>query len=483
MCNALGAGLFSPSPASRCVLQHIPDPEHAAESNAEVEITDLDSPPASGEVTAKPARQHRISSLRVRAWMSIALIAAVTLLVVAVLVSVLHLPEATKKTAPSLPINYPVSLSVFEGLCYTSSTTGVVTAIRISDGVFLWHHASGKAGEGSVTVVDGAIYLAPLLPPDSTVSTVTVEALRASDGSPLWSRTLPIDSPVSFQLTVVNKVVYVQSEAARIDALRASDGSPLWHYTSQVPFVSFPSIADGVVYVGTRDGHLSALRASDGIPLWTYHSLNPLQTSPIVADGLIYLSLQNGGMDVLRANTGVLLWRYTSRVPALGLYPQPLVASGVVFVLTQDGHLSALRANNGSTVWSVSLNATDILPSLTMTGGVIYVATFDGSVTALRENSGSVLWRYQGREKGPASITVVQGVPYPAFYATGSGGFNSITALRASDGFVLWRYTPHIPAMQVLPVVTDDLILLALQDGSINALHSTSGSLRWRHVM
>jgi eukaryotic-like serine/threonine-protein kinase len=463
-------------------LQHIPDPEHRAESNAEVEITDLDAPPESGEAPGKPARRHRESKFRVRVWMSVAVIAGVALLVVTVLGSVLHLPEAAKVSAPSLPINYPVSLTVFAGVCYTSSTTGVVTAIRVSDGAFLWHHASGKAGEGSVTVVDGVIYLAPLLPPDSTVSTVTIEALHASDGSLLWFRTLPIDSPVFFQLTAVNTVVYIQSEAARIDALRASDGSSLWHYASQMPFVSFPSMADGVVYVGTRDGHLSALRASDGFPLWTYRSLNPLQTSPVVADGLIYLNMQKGGMDVLRADTGVLLWRYTSRIPTLGLYPQPLVVGGVVYVLTQDGHLSALHASNGSTIWRVALHAIDILPPSIMEGGVIYVETLDGSMDAIAESSGSVLWRYHGIGGGLESLTAGQGVIYLAFPAT--SGFNtigSVTVLRASTGSVLWHYTPRVPAVQL--VVGDDLALIALQDGSIAALHSISGSLRWRHVM
>ncbi len=118
--------------------------------------------------------------------MSIAVIVAIALLVVTVLVSILHQPEVAKKTLPPLPVNYPVSLSVAGGICYASSTTGVVTAMRASDGAVLWHHASGKAGEGSVTVVDGVIYLAPLYPSGSTASTVTIEALRARDGSQLW---------------------------------------------------------------------------------------------------------------------------------------------------------------------------------------------------------------------------------------------------------------------------------------------------------
>jgi hypothetical protein len=47
---------------------------------------------------------------------------------------------------------------------------------------------------------------------------------------------------------------------------------------------------------------------------------------------------------------------------------------------------------------------------------------------------------------------------------------------------MLWRYTPHISAMQLLPVVGDDLVLIALQDGSIDALRISSGALRWHRA-
>jgi len=417
--------------------------------------------------------------------MSVAVIAGVAVLAAVVMVSVLHLPKATRVTLPPVRINFPVSLSVVDGICYTTAPNGVVSALRVSDGLLLWRHAGGKTGEESATVVDGVIYLAPLLPYESTATAVTVDALRASDGSPLWSRTLPTDAPAFFQLTVVNKVVYIRSAVERIDALRTSDGSLLWHYTSRSSFVSLPSVADGIVYALTQDGHLYALRASDGFLLWTYHSQSPAQPlSPVVVDGMAFLSLQRGGMDVLRADTGVLLWRYTPRTPALQLFPLPLITNGVVYALTQDGHLSALRTSDGFTLWRVALQATDLLPPLIGTGGVVYVGAFDGSVDALSTSDGSVLWRHQGGEEVPASITVAQGVIYLAFYATsGVNIIGSITTLRASDGLVLWRYTPQVSAIQLSPVEADGLVLIASQDGSIDALHANSGALRWHRAM
>ena len=459
----------------------IPDPEHVTRGETEVEITDLDS----GKVAWSSTRRSRVRSFQARAWMSLALIAGIALLVATVLASVWHVPQAARVTAPPVHINYPISLYVVDGICYVSSPNGVVTALRVSDGSLLWRHVGGTTGQEAITTVDGVVYLAPVLPLDSTATSVTVEALRAHDGSPLWSRTFLTDAPGFFQLTVVDRIVYVRSAVERIEALRASDGSLLWHYTSHASLVSLPSVAEGMVYAGTVDGHLYALRASDGSVLWTHTSLylaEPL--SPVVVDGIAYLNLQDGRMDVLRADTGAALWSYTPHTRALRLLPLPLITHGVVYVLTRDGHLAALRTSDGFTVWRVALQATDLLPPLIETGGVIYVGALDGSIDALRASDGSVLWRHQGGERGSASITVAQGVIYFTFYATtGVNIIASIAALRTSDGLVLWRYTPHVPARQLSPVVGNDLVLIALQDGSIDALRASSGALRWHHAM
>jgi outer membrane protein assembly factor BamB len=412
--------------------------------------------------------------------MSIAVIAGMVLLGVIVFVSVSHLPRTVQVSVPP-HINYPVSLSVVDGICYATATNGVVTALRVSDGVLLWHRAEGKAGDVEATVVDGVIYLVPLLPQDSTATTVTVVAVRASDGSPLWSRPLPTDSLTAFQLTAVNNVVYVKSVANTVEALRASDGSLLWHYMARTPFVS--TVAEGMVYTLTQDGLLSALRASTGLLLWTRTALTPSQPlPPVVADGMVFLTLQGGGMEAVRADTGEVLWRSPLRVPAQALFP-PLVTNGVVYALTQDGHLSALRASSGSTLWRVALSATDLLPPLFATGGMVYVGALDGSVEALRASTGSVLWHHQGGEGGPAAMTVAEAVIYLASYTTGVNTIGSITALRASDGVVLWHYTPHVSATQVTPVGAENLVLIPLQDGSIDAFDARSGSLRWHRAM
>ena len=223
-----------------------PDSENATGGDTEVEITDLDAPKTS-KVPGRYTRRRREPSPRERAWMSIAVIEGIVLLAVVVLVSLPHAPtRVARVTAPTLPANHPLSLSVVDGIAYASSPDGTVTALRVSDGSLLWHHAGSDTGEASTSVADGMVYIASLTF-ENAAFTVTIDALRAVDGSPLWSRTLPADTPTPIQLTVVSRVVYVSSGANSFDALRASDGSLLWHNSSRTPLSSMTSVVDGVV--------------------------------------------------------------------------------------------------------------------------------------------------------------------------------------------------------------------------------------------
>jgi outer membrane protein assembly factor BamB len=451
-----------------------PDAENATGGDAEVEITDLDAPETS-KGPGRYTRRRREPSSRGRLWMSIAVIEGIVLLAVVVLVSFPHAPiRVARVSTPALPATHPLSLSVVDGIAYASSPDGTVTALQVSNGNILWHQAGSNIGEASTSVIDGMVYIASLTFEDAAV-TVTINALRANDGSPLWSRTLPADSPTPIALKAVNGVLYVGLGTNSFEALRASDGSLLWHYSARTPFSSMPSVADGVVYLSTQDGHVYALRAGDGFPLWKFASLFPSNSSsPTVADDRVYLNLQDGSLDALRASNGTLLWRY--RLPSPLTEESPSVADGMVYVSTLDGSVYALRASDGSVLWHTAMHVPDVFPSLIVVDGVIYVQTLGGSIAALRANDGSILWLYNGEEGDAGSITAVQGVVYLALQ---TGGINSIAALSARDGSILWRYTPQVSSTQLPPILVDDLVLTTLQDGSIDALRASNGALLW----
>ena len=210
-----------------------PDSENAR-GDTEVEITDLDAP-KTGTIPGSYTRRGQVPSLRERIWMSLAVIAGIALLVILVLGPVPHTSVPAQVARATIPAAHPWFLSVADGIAYASSPDGTVMALRARDGLLLWRHEGKTAVEESTTVADGVVFLA-LLTFENDVRAVRVEALRASDGSLLWFRTLPSDSSPLVQLSIVNGIVYARSAVVGLDALRASDGSLLWHYTPGTPF-------------------------------------------------------------------------------------------------------------------------------------------------------------------------------------------------------------------------------------------------------
>lgn len=452
------------------------DTEHDARNDSEIEITDLDVRSKNEKLQGKQARWRYLPAQQRSLLLSITVIVGVVLLV-----ALIRFPPASKVAKPiasNMQVNYPVSVSVIDGVSYVGLTDGTVKALRTSDGFPLWTYHN-KSGEESVTVDNGVVYLVPYIFDNSTatVSIVTVTALHAQNGSPLWTRTFTSDSPATLQLIVANGIVYLRSDFSRIDALRASDGTLLWHYTAHTPLVSMSAATKGVVCVSTQDGVISILRANDGLLLWKYLSAD--LTTPIVVDDAVYLNLHERGIEALRVSDGKLLWHYTSPAPAT--YLPLLINNGVVYVGTQEGAISALRVTDGSLLWRIVLHVRNQLSFLIVQDGVIYTNEDDGIVYALHNKDGSEIWHYQG-QASEQLLMVAQGVVYLGSYAgTGIASIARVIALRASDSSVLWRYVLPTSATQVLP--TDDLVLIALQDGHVNAVSASTGALRWQRAV
>ena len=99
-------------------------------------------------------------------------------------------------------------------------------------------------------------------------------------------------------LSVDGSVVYVGGDDKRVYALKAADGSILWSTGVQAPLVGSP-VLDPVgtcLYVADDAGHVNVLRVSDGKFMWKYlHLKGKMLVTPVVLpDGR---ALMTGGKD------------------------------------------------------------------------------------------------------------------------------------------------------------------------------------------
>jgi hypothetical protein len=113
---------------------------------------------------------------------------------------------------------------------WSFTTGGMVAGIAL---------AGGTVFAGST---DGAVY-----------------ALRASDGTKLWS--FPTGGPVASGIAVASGIVYFGSNDYTVHAVHAADGTPLWDFPTGGPVDSAIAVVNGIAYVGSNDAKVYALQA------------------------------------------------------------------------------------------------------------------------------------------------------------------------------------------------------------------------------
>lgn len=130
-----------------------------------------------------------------------------------------------------------------------------------------------------------------------------------------------------------------------IVALRAANGAPLWRYTTTLaeignmgaPNIYPPATAGGMVFVTEDGGALTALNAQTGRVIWSvnidttprgYETYPYSVTSPVVAGGVVFV-IVNDALVAVRASDGKTLWRAPCGTPDAGLGVQsfPLVVA------------------------------------------------------------------------------------------------------------------------------------------------------------
>jgi outer membrane protein assembly factor BamB len=269
---------------------------------------------------------------------------------------------------------YPYALDSHSGVLYVPSISQLsgeidITALRAADGRQLWQWTGRDLVFSQTPVVTAnALYFLASSKHQGTV----VIAISAATGKLLWQR--PVELPQSAMQPAViadSGAVYTtmlgSDTSTDIAALRASDGSLLWTTGSGTVDPVFIGSASGTVYIHLAFG-VSALRARDGGQLWRFgsasdpHSADALYIHSVVLSGnTMYISAQGTGdatnaqgqltnpetVYALDAASGVARWRYATASGNGGTLD---VLPGVVLIYADDG-LAALDPSSGRLLW------------------------------------------------------------------------------------------------------------------------------------
>lgn len=190
----------------------------------------------------------------------------------------------------------------------------------------------------------------------------------------MWAH--PTVSPGAPSLVVQRDIAYVGAGSplasiaagggGRVWALRAGDGTELWSFPTLGDGPASLTTAPGVIYVsdgglvgmGVGDGgRVTALRAADGAGLW---ALRTGGSSPqlLQADGVIYATARGPFPEVagetdtaadsrvcaLRSASGGQIWSLTFPWPEYSVAEPLAVGRGIAYVAASDGTVRALRS-------------------------------------------------------------------------------------------------------------------------------------------
>jgi outer membrane protein assembly factor BamB len=319
--------------------------------------------------------------------------------------------------------------AIGRGLVFVAYEGGRLAAHRLADGAEQWRielameHPPVAIDDLVLTVADGALQArhaadgrqawrfdtaalsAPLLAHEGWVIVAAARrlaALRATDGSVVWSR----DNPTLVaRPTIEGDRLYAPLADDRLQALNLRTGEQLWTRRFGGPPTPVLAFADRV-YAGSVDQHFYCLEAASGREMWRFRVGSSLRGAPAAQAALVYtVALDN----LVRAhdsrghrvwNQGILYRAFTG----------PIVVGGTLGVAGPAPQMQLFDAATGATQPALKFDAPLVAPVAIVTDNRHAVlAALTGSLEA-----GWRLLLFDSSYTVPlAPLTALPGEPIP----------------------------------------------------------------------
>lgn len=275
----------------------------------------------------------------------------------------------------------------------------------------------------------------------------TFYALAQDDGNQNWTKpaegrisTAPALGDANFGEGPVEKMIVVVDDEGLVRAFRADNGTEEWRLDLGPRIRSTPVIADGRVYVGTADGFVHAFELTTGEQLWVYpegdEGVGVISADLAYDDGYVYAGTESGFLHVIDV-TGATpsACQFDGRE---AIMINPIVVDSVVYVST-----------NGQTIWTLPAGACEgVVPDRQ----AFYVT--EAPISVAPAIVGDTIYLPTTRFLYARDLVTSEFV-WPADKVTGE---SSISAA---------------------PVVTEDAVYFADEDGVVQAVDRATGDLLW----
>jgi len=259
---------------------------------------------------------------------------------------------------------------------YIPLQSGQLTALNRETGATAWSVELTSSWTPMIGG-DGALFAA---------NTRELIALRAATGDPLWRVTLDADLMVAPALQGNTVVVLLKPDQLR--ALRLSDGSEAWRRTIPVPSPS-PAMAVDSSGVVVASGDRVSRIASDGQLEWE-RELEGVLSTPALSGDRVFVGSTDNYLYALETSTGRVVWRYGTGGDVVGA----VADDRFVYFAALDNLLRALRRGSGNQVWKRDLSTRTTAPPSTF-GGVVVVSGNNPALAAFNATTGDPIDKFE----------------------------------------------------------------------------------------
>jgi len=333
-----------------------------------------------------------------------------------------------------LPTDFAPSPMMYNGVLYlTSINSDTIYKVNANTGTVIKRMTvSGTNSAAYFTVIatpvasGGLIFLA-----------TTNDTLYAIDTTGVTHWKFGADGPLESSPVVYNGYVYIASTTGHVFCISTSGpgtsssgsvgtnpNSPVWEYpssdiipnilngyTSNVSFVSSPTICPPYLYIGsTADSNMyciyltppapttasTGLGVTVGVARWVFKTSGGIYSSPDALDGRVIFGSNDFQVYCLDSTPQYIsgqphvIWHDSTHDE---VYSSPFVSNQMVYVASRDYRLYALNIINGQSKWSFKSNGL-IKSSPLVYGGMVYIGSYDKNIYALDSATGTLKWQF-----------------------------------------------------------------------------------------
>lgn len=268
-------------------------------------------------------------------------------------------------------------------------------------------------------------------------------------------------------LTVDAETAYLAFNQ-HVYAINLSNGLEKWRFPAegkaQIAYYAPPALTpDGQLLVGDYVKSLHSLNPTNGQENWVFlEGTDRYIGGPLVINERIFAP--NAGHHLYALDLrGNLIWTFTAKGP---LWATPTSDSGCecIYVASMDHHLYAIDAQSGNQKWMTEdLGGSIVSTPVFSEDGILYIGTFASEYLAIDAQNGSIIWRKPAEGWIWGGLHLKDGILY---FGDLKG---NLYAADAKTGGVIWK-TQLGSSITESPLVTDDLIYVATENGVLKAL-------------